>query len=201
MNRRPKSKQRRRAEAQQRAQGKRMAKTFDICGGTVTVTLSADAVDILKEYNKTARAVMRVWCNDGEEAADLLVADLRAALGNEFVNGMAIEMLRLAEDEPWPPQFGECGDTSDADMPETADLVSHDARTVHYLQPVTSRGENWLAENIAEGAAAHGDGILVEHRYIHDILIGATRDGLKVDVARGGRRGRVVLNTGMESVP
>ena len=44
----------------------------------------------------------------------------------------------------------------------------------------TRAGQTWIDENIGEDAARSGTGIIVEHRYVEDIVEGARRDGLEV---------------------
>lgn len=62
----------------------------------------------------------------------------------------------------------------------SADLIVHSGGTVYLLRPTSPSGEAWIDENIQPGALRFGSGIVVEHRYIRDIVLGAVRDGLKV---------------------
>ena len=64
---------------------------------------------------------------------------------------------------------------------ENADLLVHGGGTVYLLRAVSPRGEAWIAENIsADAMRFSGGAVVVEHRYIHDIVAGAIRDGLRV---------------------
>ena len=50
----------------------------------------------------------------------------------------------------------------------------------YLLRPTTPTGEAWIEEHIEPGALWFGGGVVVEHRYIRDIVVGAISDGLKV---------------------
>lgn len=60
------------------------------------------------------------------------------------------------------------------------DLIVHGGGTVYTLHPVSVPGHAWIAEHIAEDASRLGDAVVVEHRFIRDIVLGALRDGLRV---------------------
>lgn len=55
-------------------------------------------------------------------------------------------------------------------------LVSNQG-TIYILSPFTPAAEAWLAENIGDDAQTWGRGIVVEHRYIGDIVEGIQADG------------------------
>jgi hypothetical protein len=64
---------------------------------------------------------------------------------------------------------------------ENADLRVHGGGTVYLLRAVSPRGEAWIAEHIPVDAIRFAGGaVVVEHRFIHDIVAGAVRDGLSV---------------------
>lgn len=50
--------------------------------------------------------------------------------------------------------------------------------SVYVLVPLTDEAEAWLEEYCSE-AQWYSGGIVVEHRYIDDILLGIEEDGLK----------------------
>jgi hypothetical protein len=48
------------------------------------------------------------------------------------------------------------------------------------LVPLTPSGHTWFAENL-EGAMKIGPGVVVEDRYVRDIIEGMKNDGLKLN--------------------
>lgn len=46
------------------------------------------------------------------------------------------------------------------------------------MRPTTDKGADWIADNIGDDVTAHGDSILIEPRYLADIVMGARGDGL-----------------------
>lgn len=66
-------------------------------------------------------------------------------------------------------------------MTAKADLVVQDHGSIFLLTPHTDAGREWVAEHIPDDAQTWGIGsIVVEHRYITDIVVGAQGDGLVV---------------------
>ena len=49
------------------------------------------------------------------------------------------------------------------------------------LIPQTEAASDWVEENLPEDAQTFGGGIVVEHRYISDIVDGIRTDGLEVE--------------------
>ncbi len=64
--------------------------------------------------------------------------------------------------------------------PPKFDLLVYGSGSVYLLRPVSHRGVAWVAERIAPDAIWFGGAVVVEHRYIHDIVVGAVADGLLV---------------------
>jgi hypothetical protein len=60
------------------------------------------------------------------------------------------------------------------------DLYIHNEGSVFLLYALTNAGRNWVAEHIPAEAQTFGNAIVVEHRYIADVVAGAIHDGLKV---------------------
>jgi len=62
------------------------------------------------------------------------------------------------------------------------DLMVLPQGTIHLLEIVTEAGAHWVIENIdaSEGVVTLGNSIVIEHRYIADIVEGAIADGLRV---------------------
>ena len=65
-------------------------------------------------------------------------------------------------------------------MARRADLLVQGSGTVYLLRPVSRCGHSWVAEHIPSDATWFGGAVVVEHGYIRDIVVGATRDGLEV---------------------
>lgn len=63
----------------------------------------------------------------------------------------------------------------------TADLVVQDHGSIFLLTPRSDAGQEWIDEHIPADAQRWGvNSIVVEHRYITDIVLGAQADGLDV---------------------
>lgn len=60
------------------------------------------------------------------------------------------------------------------------DLKVTGGGSIFLLRGVTARGREWIDQNISQDRTEFGGAIVVEHRYITDIVIGARRDGLRV---------------------
>jgi hypothetical protein len=61
-----------------------------------------------------------------------------------------------------------------------ADLLVHGGGSVYLLRPTSPLGSTWVTQHIAPDASWFGGAVVVEHRYIRDIVVGATREGLEV---------------------
>jgi hypothetical protein len=64
-------------------------------------------------------------------------------------------------------------------MSSAVDILAQDEGTIWVLSPVTDRAKHWIEEHV-EVQTTWGDGIVVEHRYVHDLVEGAMFDGLTV---------------------
>ena len=53
--------------------------------------------------------------------------------------------------------------------------------TIYLLEPLTDTARAWVEEHIPADATRFGPAIVVEHRYIADIVTGITVAGLSVD--------------------
>lgn len=62
-----------------------------------------------------------------------------------------------------------------------ADLSVTNEGSIFLLTPTSTRGGDWINEHIPEDAPTWGISIVVEHRYIEAIVLGAIADGLEVD--------------------
>jgi len=52
--------------------------------------------------------------------------------------------------------------------------------TVLLLRPLTPAANSWVKENLPEDHLTFAGAVVVEHRYIADIVAGAQADGLEV---------------------
>ncbi len=53
--------------------------------------------------------------------------------------------------------------------------------TIYLLEPLTDVARAWVGKHIPAGATRFGPAIVVEHRYIAEILEGIAGDGLTVE--------------------
>lgn len=60
------------------------------------------------------------------------------------------------------------------------DFSVHNHGSIFLLRPHTERARNWISEHIPHDAYAFGEAVVVEHRYIAEIVRGIRTDGLKV---------------------
>lgn len=62
------------------------------------------------------------------------------------------------------------------------DIDRFDAGSIVVLSGVTVKGQEWLREHMPEDCQRWGvNGYVVEPRYLHDIIIGASDDGVEVE--------------------
>jgi hypothetical protein len=52
--------------------------------------------------------------------------------------------------------------------------------SLYLLQPLNESASDWLHEHVAEDAQWFVSALVVEHRYVADIVRGAIEDGLRV---------------------
>lgn len=62
-----------------------------------------------------------------------------------------------------------------------ADLYIQNEGSIFLVRATSEVGQDWLDEHISQEAQTFGGAIVVEHRFIVDILRGATGDGLEVE--------------------
>jgi hypothetical protein len=60
----------------------------------------------------------------------------------------------------------------------TADFHVVDDHSLFLLQPITAAAAGWITEHLPADAMMFGSAIVIEHRYVEDILDGITGDGL-----------------------
>jgi hypothetical protein len=62
------------------------------------------------------------------------------------------------------------------------DFTVQDEGTIKILYPQTEAAEQWITDHIANDAQRWAGGVVVEHRFIEDILFGVHNDGLTFEV-------------------
>jgi hypothetical protein len=61
-----------------------------------------------------------------------------------------------------------------------ADFEVSNHGTIFIFTPLTPAARDWVTEFLPEDAQRCASGVVIEHRYISDVVIGAQRDGLMV---------------------
>lgn len=54
--------------------------------------------------------------------------------------------------------------------------------TIYQVTPLTDKAQSWINDNVDPDASWLGRSLIVEHRYIDDILEGMAKDGLNVSL-------------------
>jgi hypothetical protein len=67
-----------------------------------------------------------------------------------------------------------------ANMAKRTDLIVHGHGSIYLLRATTRRGQCWVDERISKDHQEWAGAVVVEHRYIGDIVRGAVADGLRV---------------------
>jgi hypothetical protein len=65
-------------------------------------------------------------------------------------------------------------------MPRRLDLLVHGEGSIHLLRPTSRCGQRWIDEHVSDDRQEWAGAIVVEHRFIGDIVRGAIADGLWV---------------------
>ena len=65
-------------------------------------------------------------------------------------------------------------------MKPSADFTIQNEGSIFLLQPCTDAARSWVEEFLPEDRLEFAGAIVVEHRYIQDIVHGIRRDGLEV---------------------
>jgi len=60
------------------------------------------------------------------------------------------------------------------------DVRIQDEGNIYLLFSLTDAAREWVDENLPTDATTWGNGIVVEHRYVRDIVCGMVEDGLIV---------------------
>lgn len=62
----------------------------------------------------------------------------------------------------------------------TPDFQVENHGTIFLFRPLSDVAREWVSEHLPDDAQTWGDAVVVEHRYIADIVDGAVNDGLEV---------------------
>ena len=65
-------------------------------------------------------------------------------------------------------------------MAKPTDLLVHGHGSIYLLRPISRRGRRWVDMRVTADRTEWAGAIVVEHRYIGDIMRGALDDGLRV---------------------
>jgi hypothetical protein len=60
----------------------------------------------------------------------------------------------------------------------TADFIVENHGSIFLLRPLTPAAHSWIESNLPEDRLTFGNAVVVEHRYIAEIVRGAQTDGL-----------------------
>ena len=63
---------------------------------------------------------------------------------------------------------------------QTADFVVENHGTIFLVRPETHAAKQWVAAHIPDDAQRWGIAVVVEHRFVQDIIEGILKDGLEV---------------------
>ena len=67
-----------------------------------------------------------------------------------------------------------------SDHTETTDFSVQNEGSLFLLRPITSDALAWIADHLSVDVMYFGNAVVVEHRYIADIVTGIQDDGLSV---------------------
>jgi len=76
-----------------------------------------------------------------------------------------------------PPQDAQ---THERPVEQPIDFTVANHGSIFLLTPQSPAAAEWLEENLPEDRQTWGDAVVVEHRLIYDIVLGAVADGLWV---------------------
>ena len=60
------------------------------------------------------------------------------------------------------------------------DFIVSNHGSIYLLEPLTEAGRQWSDDHLPDDAQMFGNAVVVEHRYIEDIVLGIQDDGLTV---------------------
>jgi hypothetical protein len=60
------------------------------------------------------------------------------------------------------------------------DLLVHGHCSIYLLRPTSRRGQTWIDKHVSDDRQEWAGAIVVEHRFVSDIIRAAVADGLRV---------------------
>lgn len=72
----------------------------------------------------------------------------------------------------------------------TADFYLNDQGTIAVLYPATDVAERWIDEYLSDTSLFSCGGVVIEHRFVRDIVVGLIDDGLTIAEGIHGRKVR-----------
>lgn len=60
------------------------------------------------------------------------------------------------------------------------DMSFQNHGTIWLMVPQSEQAREWIEEHIPEDAMGFGDAVVIEHRFVGDIIEGCVNDGLEV---------------------
>ena len=61
------------------------------------------------------------------------------------------------------------------------DFTLHNEGSIALLTPISEAGTEWVSQHIPEDAMRFAGAVVIEHRYVADIVAGITGDGLTIE--------------------
>ena len=125
-------------------------------------------------YNETRR---RLRCLTRYERADALKTFVRDELAPDLGASFAADLMGYALDEVDWFEIAEAWSEDAA-----PDFTIDDHGSLVLLHPKTEQAREWVSEHLPDDAQRFGGAVVVEPRYIEDIIAGIRDDGLAVAV-------------------
>ncbi len=61
-----------------------------------------------------------------------------------------------------------------------SDFMLQNSGSISVLTPLTQQAAKWIDDHIDPNAQSWGGGVVIEHRYVDDIVDGIERDGFSI---------------------
>ena len=61
-----------------------------------------------------------------------------------------------------------------------SDFMLQNSGSISVLTPLTQQAAQWIDDHIDPNAQSWGGGVVIEHRYVDDIVDGIERDGFSI---------------------
>jgi hypothetical protein len=86
----------------------------------------------------------------------------------------------ISEQFPDADPFNPSRATQESNMPKKRDAHVVHHGSISLVHPLTKRAQRWIAEHVSDDAQFMGHALVVEPRYVADLLMGMSDDGLNV---------------------